>query len=246
MDPLTDVLELARVAGVVLAHLVAHEPWGLQVDPQPGATFHAVLAGTCWLHTADAPASRLMPGDVVLLPTNLAHTLSSTPDAPATPLVSTIRTGARTPEGAIELPGEGAVTRLLCGAYDYDHEVAHPLLALLPGALHDPIVAEALALLHQHPERDWTVDALAAETYVSRTALTRRFTKLVGEPPVSYLTRWRMDLAAKRLRTTDDPVAVIANSVGYTSEYAFSRAFSRARGQPPGRYRTRARAGAAG
>lgn len=306
MDPLTDVLELAGVGCAILAHLVAHEPWGLDVDPQPGATFHAVLAGTCWLHAADAPASRLMPGDVVLLPTNLAHTLSSTPDAPATPLATSIRTGARTPEGAIELPGEGAVTRLLCGAYDYDHEVAHPLLSLLPGALylragvtaddgavgatlrllqlelgagqpgsraavarlidllfvqlvrawmssaddgevswlralHDPIVAEALALLHQQPQRDWTVDALAKESHVSRAALTRRFAKLVGEPPVSYLTRWRMDLAAKRLRTTDDPVAVIANSVGYTSEYAFSRAFSRARGQPPGRYRTRAR-----
>ena len=310
MDPLTDVLELARVAGAVMAHLVAHEPWGLAVDPQPGATFHAVLAGTCWLHTADTPPSRLMPGDVVLLPTNLAHTLSSTPDAPATPLESTIRTGARTPEGAIELPGEGAVTRLLCGSYDYDHEVAHPLLSLLPGvlylragvtaddgavgatlrllqlelgdgqpgsraavarlidllfvqlvrawmntahdgevswlrALHDPVVAEALALLHQQPQRDWTVDALAEEAHVSRAALTRRFTKLVGEPPVSYLTRWRMDVAAKRLRTTDDPVSVIANSVGYTSEYAFSRAFSRARGQPPGRYRARARAGRA-
>jgi transcriptional regulator GlxA family with amidase domain len=110
-------------------------------------------------------------------------------------------------------------------------------------ALHDPIVAEALALLHQQPERDWTVEALAAETHVSRAALNRRFTKLVGEPPASYLTRWRMDLAAKRLRATNDPVAAIANAVGYTSEYAFSRAFSRARGQPPGRYRNRARAG---
>jgi len=87
------------------------------------------------------------------------------------------------------------------------------------------------------------VDALAEETKVSRAALTRRFSKLVGEPPASYLTCWRMDLAAKRLRTADGPVAVIANSFGYTSEYAFSRAFSRARGQPSGRYRTRARAG---
>ena len=303
MDPLTDVMELARVTGAVLAHLVAHEPWGLAVDPQPGAAFHAVLAGTCWLHAAPASPRRLMPGDVVLLPTNLAHTLSSTPDAPMAPLEMTIRTGARTPEGAIELPGEGAATRLLCGAYDYDHEVAHPLLSLLPGALHltagatpddgavvttlrllqlelgggepgsraavarlidllfvqivrawlstapdgevswlralhDPVVARALALLHQQPQKAWTVEALAAETHVSRAALTRRFTKLVGTPPVSYLTRWRMDIAAKRLRSTDDPVAVIADAVGYTSEYAFSRAFSRARGQPPGRYRT--------
>jgi AraC-like DNA-binding protein len=310
MDPLTDVLELARVSGAVLAQLVAHEPWGVAVDPQPGATFHAVLAGTCWLTTADAPPYRLMPGDVVLLPTNLAHTLSSGPCTPAISLDQTERTGAKTAEGALELPGDGAVTRLLCGAYDYDHEVAQPLLSLLPGALHlpagtpgddaavaatlrllqlelgggrpgshaavgrlidlllvqmvrawmsaepageaswlralrDPVAARTLALLHQHPQRPWTVDALASEIHVSRATLTRRFSELVGEPPVAYLTRWRMDLAAQRLRTTDDPVAAIAGAVGYTSEYAFSRAFSRARGQPPGRYRALTRAVAA-
>ena len=59
----------------------------------------------------------------------------------------------------------------------------------------------------------------------------------VGEPPLTYLTRWRMDLAARRLRDTTEPVETIARGVGYTSEYAFNRAFSRHRGQPPGRWR---------
>jgi AraC-like DNA-binding protein len=106
------------------------------------------------------------------------------------------------------------------------------------GGLSDDVVAPALAALHGDPARDWTVQALAEQAAVSRATLARRFTSVVGEPPGVYLTRWRMDLAARRLRDTDDPVSVVARSVGYTSEYAFSRAFARARSVPPGRYRS--------
>jgi AraC-like DNA-binding protein len=104
-------------------------------------------------------------------------------------------------------------------------------------ALRDPDIAGVLALLHDQPARPWTIGELARGTNMSRATLARRFTDRVGEPPMAYLTRWRMDLAAQRLRDTADAVAVIAKSVGYTSEHAFSRAFTRARGQPPGRYR---------
>jgi AraC-like DNA-binding protein len=100
----------------------------------------------------------------------------------------------------------------------------------------------ALAVLHTQPGRDWTVDSLAAATGVSRATLARRFPAQTGLTPAAYLTRWRMDLAAKRLRDTDDTVGVIARSLGYTSEYAFNRAFTRARGTPPGRYRAQGRA----
>jgi AraC-like DNA-binding protein len=75
--------------------------------------------------------------------------------------------------------------------------------------------------------------------HVSRAKLARRFTELVGEPPLMYLRRWRMDLAARRLKDTTDPVEAIARSVGSTPEYAFSRH----RGQPPGRYRGKRRSG---
>ena len=104
-------------------------------------------------------------------------------------------------------------------------------------ALRDPVVARALAALHARPDEPWTIESLAAEVHLSRATLARRFTELVGEPPLTYLTRWRMDLAARRLKDTTDPVETIARGVGYTSEYAFNRAFSRHRGQPPGRYR---------
>ena len=108
-------------------------------------------------------------------------------------------------------------------------------------ALADPVAGPALAALHAHPGRPWTVESLAASVGVSAATLARRFTAMVGQPPAAYLTRWRMDLAAQRLRDTDDTVAAIARSLGYTSEYAFNRAFTRHRRIPPGRYRSQAR-----
>jgi len=79
---------------------------------------------------------------------------------------------------------------------------------------------------------------------VAGATLARRFAHLVGETPLEYLTRWRMDLAAQRLRDTNDTVAAIAAAVGYHSEYSFSRPFTRHRGIAPGRYRRHARTGA--
>ncbi|HEY0937116.1 MAG TPA: AraC family transcriptional regulator [Trebonia sp.] len=110
------------------------------------------------------------------------------------------------------------------------------------GALSDDVTGAAVARLHEDPSRPWTTDALAQAAGVSRAMLTRRFAAVTGESPGAYLTRWRMDLAARRLRDTDDSLEVVARSVGYTSVYAFSRAFSRLRSQPPGQYRVRSRA----
>ena len=106
--------------------------------------------------------------------------------------------------------------------------------------LRDPLSAQVLAVLHERPGHDWTLDTLAATANVSRATLARRFAHHVGEPPLTYLTRWRLDLAARKLRDTSAPVAAIARDVGYTSEYAFNRAFTRTHGQPPGRYRRHA------
>ena len=213
-----------------------------------------------------------------------------------------------TPDGDLLIAGPGAVTRFICAAYDYDHEVAHPLLSLLPPVVHipadapgdggpiqstlrllgselggrspgsrsvvarltdvlfvqvlrewleresggacwlralrDPQIAEVIAVMHARPAEPWTLASLAQSVNLSRATLARRFTELVGQPPLAYLTRWRMDLAARRLRETTEPVNVIAHGVGYTSEFAFSRAFTRMRGEAPGRYRRALRAAA--
>lgn len=104
-------------------------------------------------------------------------------------------------------------------------------------ALRDPIVGHALALLHAEPQRDWTVAELARAVAVSRTVLVDRFIHRLGQPPIRYLTEWRLNLASGLLRATDESVGDIAAKVGYTAEAAFSRAFKRAFGQAPARWR---------
>jgi AraC-like DNA-binding protein len=100
------------------------------------------------------------------------------------------------------------------------------------GALADPQIGRAIALVHRAPERDWSVAALAAEVAMSRSAFAARFTALVGEPAMAYVTRWRMHLALERL-TGGQTVARIAGDLGYRSEAAFSRAFTRVVGESP-------------
>jgi AraC-like DNA-binding protein len=306
VDALADVLNVTRISGSVLAHVHAHEPWGLDLALPNGAAFHAVTAGSVWLEVDGEPAQRLMPGDVVLLPTpGLSHLLLSAPGAPARRYDADLKAELVTEAGDLVIPGPGSPSRFLCAGFSYDNELAHPLLSLLPPVLHvspadegpetplqstlrllmgelsrhqigseaaverlievlfvhvirswletagdsrppswltglrDAVVARALGLLHSEPDRAWTVDDLAAAVHVSRSTLVRRFNHLVGEPPGAYLTHWRMELAARLLRESEQTVGRISHRVGYTSEFAFSRAFSKHRGEPPGRYRKR-------
>ena len=305
-DVLADVLDMLRVRGAVTAYVRAHAPWGMSLHREPRATFHAITAGSCWLRMSGRPPRELHAGDVVLLPTGAAHVVASAPSGPS---LSWDRVTERlTPDadGEYVIEGSGSSTRLICAAYQYDREVAHPLVSLLPPlllvagqhmaegsavpttlrllrqelsartagwetvvnrlidvmfvqvirawlegqgeqgtswlqALRDPAIAQTLTRMHAEPAAPWTIEGLAREANLSRATLVRRFSALVGEPPLAYLTRWRMELAARNLRETDEPVGAIAHRVGYESEFAFSRAFSRARGQPPGRYRAVAR-----
>ncbi|MGW2017623.1 AraC family transcriptional regulator [Streptomyces sp. NPDC001927] len=104
-------------------------------------------------------------------------------------------------------------------------------------ALNDPPVTAALHSIHRDPAAPWTVAKLAAEAGLSRAPFARRFATLIGQPPLGYLTWWRMTTAARLLRTSDAPLRSIAAQVGYTSEFAFAHAFKRTHGIPPGAYR---------
>jgi AraC-like DNA-binding protein len=104
----------------------------------------------------------------------------------------------------------------------------------LVAALRDPVLAPAVARLHERPEHKWTVAELASEVAVSRSALDERFRTVLGRSPIRYLTEWRMHVAQELLGTTDLTLAAIARRVGYESEEAFGRAFKRARGRSPG------------
>ena len=291
-----------------MANVRARGSWGISLPPTPRATLHAATVGACWVRVKGHAPIEQLPGDVVLLPTGAPHIVASAPAGPTRTWSKVAREQAGNPahECVFDGPGPGSSTHLICAGFEYDHEVAQPLLSLMPPvlflsgqempegspvhatlrvlrhelaartagsatvidrlldvlfvqvirawlgtedrsgaswlqALRDPIIGRALSVLHADPAAPWTIETLAREVSLSRATLTRRFSTLVGEPPLSYLTRWRMELAARRLRETDKAVSAIARQVGYTSEFAFSRAFSRLRGLPPGRYRAELR-----
>jgi AraC-like DNA-binding protein len=308
MDLLADVLAVGGVRGALGARVEGAEPWALTWTGIPGAAFYALTTGSAWLMVPGHEPLRLLPGDVVLLPTGAGHTIGSTPGAKAPQCDAAAAEHARLTGDVLRF-GTGEVqSHLLAATYSHDPAVSTQVLSQLPeivhlqaeagasclddsvrllarelaypqlatavvlnrmvdilliqflrvwlsrrpeeakdtwfGVLDDPLLSAALTKLHADPARQWTTELLAAELGVSRATLTRRFVSTTGQAPGAYLTQWRMDLAARRLRDTTDTLDSIARSVGYTSAYAFSRAFSRARGQSPGRYRVTARAAA--
>ena len=123
-------------------------------------------------------------------------------------------------------------------------DAARRCLESLPGdsigwlaGLRDRHVGRALALIHERPSREWTLEGLAQEVGLSRSAFHERFVQYLGQPPMQYLASWRIQLAARLLRESSRVVASIALEVGYESEAAFSRAFKRLVGMPPAAWR---------
>lgn len=305
MDVLSNVLKVTNLATHVLGSREFIAPWGIRIDAQAGAAVHIVKRGSCWLKRGNDEPIRLNAGDVVLISTGEAHSLSS--DREMRHLEPHREALARS-QGAIIPPRNGVPdlsvepTLLQCAGYQLSQEAAHPLLSLLPpvvrlsfdqtqsesefemllrlishegtkreagnelvvprlidalfvyilrawlrqqpegaggwlGALRDPQIRKALSLIHDAPQVPWTVESLARSVAMSRAAFAKRFSDLVGEPPLTYVTRWRMDLAAKMLRESVEPVSRIAGRVGYISETAFAKAFRRRRNVAPGQYR---------
>jgi AraC-like DNA-binding protein len=111
------------------------------------------------------------------------------------------------------------------------------------GALQDPQIGQAIVAVHRDPGHPWTVASLAREAAMSRSAFAARFTQLVGEPAVQYLTRWRMQVALARLQQGPTTIRELASQFGYSSEAAFSHAFKRVIGVAPGAVRQRSEAG---
>jgi AraC-like DNA-binding protein len=148
--------------------------------------------------------------------------------------------------GEVEQPGPGSdavvpalldvLLLLILRTWFDEQSERHPV----PGwatALNDPVIGTALRSIHRDPGRQWTVAELGAQGGLSRAAFARRFTDLVGQPPLSYLTWWRLTTGARLLRTSEAPLSAVATQVGYTSEYAFANAFKREYGIAPGKYR---------
>jgi len=162
-------------------------------------------------------------------------------------LVGLLRHGAEVNSA----PGPGSGTMLAKLAELLFVEAIRRHIASLPdrqvgwlAGLRDRYVGRALALLHERPTHDWTVDELAAHAGLSRSALAQRFNELIGQPPMQYLKRWRLRRAATALKDSRRPVASLAEEYGYESESSFNRAFKREFGMPPAAWRRKGARGA--
>lgn len=250
------------------------------------ASFHLVGEGACWLHMRHLRTPvPLKSGDLVLLPRDDCHILSSEPRI----------------IGEDVIPGDtsGPVTAMLCGEIRFEQQTSNPILDALPplvvmrneeadsamahisrllsmeagepelgnilvlnrlsealfvmilrhylkreenkkgllAALADPRLTKALIAIHRSPEERWQVASLARVAGMSRTVFAQRFAEVLGQTPIEYLTRWRMQLAQQWLRERREPVSIVAKKLGYETETAFRRAFQRITGMTPGRLR---------
>jgi AraC-like DNA-binding protein len=185
-----------------------------------------------WFVKFDDPAAKQL---IALLPKVIAVDTWASPQADSTQ--STLRMIAAEAK-EMSIGGETIITRLadILVVQAIRFWITHDPLAQTGwlGALQDPKIGTVISKIHREPGRAWTLDSLAREASMSRSAFAARFTELVGEPAVHYVTRWRMHSAQTRLREGNATVSEVALALGYQSEAAFNRAFRRHLGISPG------------
>ncbi len=269
--------------------------WGMDMPMGQFAQFHVLSRGRC---EANWEGQRLLleMGDIIIFPSGLSHKLRSHAEATCVSgpkVLASIQKGEQVFEDGPEQ------THLICGHYDMDRSLLHPLLVKLPDVLliksseygrfdminaliemlieemearrpgytlvsrrlaealfisvirhyylrqserrnnmfRDQMVYQAVELIHAELSADWKIATLAKQMGVSRTLFIDRFKKAVGEPPMRYITNWRLTKARSLIKNTDHSLAIISEEVGYRSLAAFNRAFSRQYAISPGKYR---------
>lgn len=313
-DALSDFLCKLRLAGGVFLRSELGAPWSLaaaathqeclafDLEPRHIVAYHYVVCGEMFIEVNGQQPVKVEAGEIVMLPQNDAHILSSAPGLPPMPGKVMLPTGL-SGVWSMRFGGAGERCHLLCGFLSSDD--FNPLFIMLPkllkidvaslgcGAwiessmqfaiselakgraassntisrlsellfieavrsfarsagglevswlqkLSDPQIGRVLSMMHKSIASYWTVDRLAREARLSRTAFISRFAAVTGQPPMSYLKAWRLREASLSLIEGRESVAQIGHAVGYCSEEAFSRAFKKAYGVAPGHYQKHA------
>ncbi|MFD4676181.1 AraC family transcriptional regulator [Lentzea sp. NPDC058450] len=248
MEPFDELLRGMRAEGAGVCRSVID---GTRV--LPGLTLYAVASGELDVRGRTARAGDILVVQESVAARGRASVVSGSyrvqgavakrltavlPDA----LVAPGTDGCAEFYGSVDIDGpEVVMDRLLdwfmvCALREwFDREHGDGWLA----AQADAVVGPVLKAMHERPERAWTLALLAKEAGVARTTLAGRFTKLVGVPPLTYLTEWRMAVAADLLAESSATVAAVARKVGYADAFGFSAAFKRVHGFSPSKCRTR-------
>lgn len=307
VDALTDILKTVHLIGSLYCRSELGAPWGMLVPKSNAAQFHVIRQGRCYLNMPDGESESiyLQSGDLVVLTHGPRHELAdaaATPTLPIDDILKSVNQIEASCHTQFSYGGEGAITELICGYFEFETGHIHPLLSVLPpiilirgeggrampwlevildllvneisirkpgaetvinrltetmliqalrvylssenqaeaswlSGLSDPQIGASLGIIHRQPNSNWTIETLAAAVGMSRSGFAERFKTLTGEPPMQYLTRWRMELAAVHLRQGHLSLSQIAEKVGYQAEPAFSRVFKKLWGTSPGAYR---------
>jgi AraC-like DNA-binding protein len=249
------------------------DDWHVELDAGPALQVAVLLGGGAGVSTSTSDRATVRDGEVVLATGGAALRLDSDGPRPEHVLVGRYDVGGSVcdrvltglPEliigladpspasfvaqelRAVRAGRDAILTRmldLLAVTAIRDWMEANPDASpAWASAYTDPVVGRALELIHENPGHAWTLESIARKAGSSRSALSRRFVATVGEPPMSYLSCWRLCLAWDRLRNTDDSLSKVAAQVGYANPYAFSAAFHRRYGVRPGEHRRRGRDG---
>ncbi|MEM7584093.1 MAG: AraC family transcriptional regulator [Acidobacteriota bacterium] len=294
MDLLADVITNTHTGGILFSLTRLRGPWGFGFTGHRYWGFHMLTEGRCWLLVEGQELAQPMTaGDLVIV--GVDHALADHPDDSILPFEPA--TFQQSAVAGLEAPYD---VELVCGAYDFESETAHPIFSSLPpviyvpaaqrppavttlmalmqqelslglpgnrilqerlmdallvyllrhwlahegaacggwlGALRHPLLAKAIALLHNAPTDPWTVESLARAVGMSRASLARHFQQEVGSSPMLYLSRWRLENARRLLRQSDLSLDEIAAKIGYATGFSLSKAFKHTFGISPGQFR---------
>ena len=300
MDALSEVLDSLKLKAVVYQKKQLTAPWGIAIGQDQYSQFWRLLEGDCYLSIPGEEMIKMSGGDFIFVPHGGAHAIMSHPGAicvPAQQYVKSLHSGQPM------FQGNGAVTWLIGGHFEFTSPVQHPFIQSLPKmirinshqkeirlwleqsslfmneelnagsagselilgrlaevvfiliirayieeaavaqgflrAFKDPKISGSLNGMHASPEKDWTLNQLAAEAGMSRSLYCRQFKNLLGETPLGYLTNWRILKSKEFLLDNKENISEIASRVGYQSEAAFNRIFKSKVGETPAGYRRR-------
>jgi AraC-like DNA-binding protein len=250
-DPLAEVLRISQVRGAVMARVAAGEPWGISIGQIGGVAMHAVTAGSCWLRITGQAPRQLQRGDVVFLPHGTAHEIASAPRGPTKAFDRLTKQQLLSPSGELEINVRGSqpTDRFLCASYDFDHDVTHRLIALLPAVVHiradeaETNIQSALRLLASElrgmaPGAATAIDRLLDVVFVQALREQIKTADIAGP---SWLTALADPMIAESLTTLHAQpnrawtMAGLARAVG-VSRSTLARRFAEHVGQPPMQY----------
>jgi len=303
IDGLEDVLRTIELKGTLnfVTNLAA--PWGLEIPNTNPGMFHVITRGHAWLKFDNSEPIFMSSGDLVIFTQGIKHIISDNLESPVDTLENLLL--AKQKSASLDefiYGGQGEKMRLICGRFDFESDMTHPLFSILPSVLHipgnqtstvskierilgwindeirecglgyniligkltevlfiqsirsyvhtmktvdgnwlaglkNPQIGTALGLMHRYPEKSWSIQKFASSLGMSRTSFIDKFTRLVGKPPNTYLTHWRIFKSALMLKKNNLSITEISYRVGFQSESAFSKRFKTLTGISPRKYR---------